>query len=261
LLHQLRPIKSPTEVDLISKACEITESGFRRILDFVRPGVAEYEIEAEFIHEFKRQRSNGFAYSPIIASSGNSCVLHYIENNCFCKDGDILLLDVGAEYANYNADMTRTIPVNGRFSSRQRAVYDAVLRVLKEASSLLQPGTLLKDYQKQVGLLVEKELIDLGLLDAEDVKNQDPDQPLFRKYFMHGTAHHLGLDVHDIGNTQKRIEPGMVFTCEPGIYIRDENLGIRLENNLLITNDGPVNLMKDIPIEADDIEALMNASK
>ena len=257
LMHNLRAIKQDTEIELIQQACNITEKGFRRLLSFIKPGVWEYEIEAELIHEFTRNRSNGFAYTPIIASGYNSCVLHYIDNSLQCKDGDILLLDVAAEYANYNSDLTRTIPVNGKYTPRQKDVYNAVLRVMKAATKMLVPGTLMADYQKTVGQLMEEELIKLNLLSADDVKKQNPDAPLYKKYFMHGTSHYLGLDVHDVGNRYRKFEAGMVFTCEPGIYIREESLGIRIENNILITNNGPKDLMANIPIEANDIEALM----
>jgi Xaa-Pro aminopeptidase len=259
LMHQLRAVKSSTEVELIRQACTITENAFRRVLKFVKPGVMEYEIEAEYYHEFLRSRSRGPSYTPIIASGANACVLHYIDNNQPCQDGDVLLMDVGAEYANYAADMTRSIPVNGRFTSRQKQVYKAVLRVLREASQLLVPGNLWDDYHKEVGKIMEKELIGLGLLDAREVLNQDPDKPLYKKYFMHGTSHFLGLDVHDVGSKYRRFEPGMVFTCEPGIYIREEGLGIRLENNILITEKGNIDLMASIPIEAEEIEELMNS--
>lgn len=257
LVSSLRQIKQPVELELIKQACEITKKGFLRLLNFVKPGVGEWEIEAELAHEFLRHQSNHFAYEPIIASGANSCVLHYLENDQVCKDGDVLLLDVAAEYANYNSDLTRTIPVNGKFTERQRQVYDAVLRVFRQAVAWLRPGTVLKPYQEEVGKLMEAELIDLGLLKAEEVKDQDPDEPLYKKYFMHGTAHHLGLDVHDVGDTWRVMEPGMVFTCEPGIYIPDEGFGIRLENDVLITDTGNVDLMESIPIEAEEIEALM----
>jgi Xaa-Pro aminopeptidase len=258
LMHPLRAIKSAEEIAALQQAIDITEKGFRRVLGFVKPGVWEYEIEAEFIHEFVRNRSRGFAYTPIIASGANACVLHYITNNQPCKEGDVLLMDVGAEYGNYNADLTRSIPVNGRFTPRQRAVYDAVLRVQKEAMAMLKPGNVIPEYHKEVGKIMESELLGLGLLDQTDIKNQHPEQPAYKKYFMHGTSHHLGLDVHDVGNIYKKMEPGMVFTVEPGIYIREESLGIRLENNVVIT-EGPVDdLMKNIPLEAEEIEDLMN---
>ncbi len=258
LMHQLRVIKNPIEIEQLSEAMRITELGFRRLLNFVKPDVTEYEIEAELLHEFVRNRSKGFAYQPIIASGANACVLHYIENSRPCKDGDVILLDVAAEYANYNADLTRTIPVNGKFSPRQRQVYDAVLRAFKFAKSILVVGNLWDDYQQAVEKFIEEELIGLGLFTREDVEKQNPEAPLFKKYFMHGVSHHLGLDVHDVWNKYRRFEAGMVFTIEPGIYIREEGLGIRLENNILITEDGNIDLMANIPIEADEIEALMN---
>lgn len=258
LMHQLRGVKEQEELDQMQIACDITEKGFRRILSFVQPGVTEYQIEAEFIHEFVRNRSKGFAYEPIIASGANACVLHYIENKDTCKDGDLLLLDVGAEYGNYNADMTRTIPVIGRFTERQRKVYDAVLRVQRGAMNILRPGTNIQDYHKEVGLMMQSELLGLKLLDQTDIKNQDPKWPAYKKYFMHGTSHHLGLDVHDVGTMHDPITTGMVFTVEPGIYIREEGLGLRLENNILIQDNGYFDLMRNIPIEAEEIEELMN---
>ncbi|WP_038028660.1 aminopeptidase P family protein [Thermonema rossianum] len=260
IMRDLRAIKSDIEIALIQKACKITEAGFRRVLQFVKPGVKEYEIEAEYAHEFLRRGSRGFAYTPIIASGANACVLHYIDNDQVCQDGDLLLMDVGAEYANYASDMTRTIPVNGRFTPRQRQVYDAVLRVMRGAMDMLRPGNTLDEYHAAVGELMTKELVDLGLLTMDEVKNQNPDWPAYKKYFMHGTSHHLGLDVHDVGDKYRKFEPGMVFTCEPGIYIREEGLGIRLENDVVITGNGLLDLMADIPIEAEEIEELMNAS-
>lgn len=258
LMHQLRAIKQPQELPLIQTAIDTTETMFRRLLAFIKPGVWEYEIEAEMMHEFLKNRSRGTAYSPIIASGANACVLHYIDNSAQCQDGDVILLDIGAEYANYNADMTRSVPVNGRFSPRQRAVYDAVLRVMKEATQMLRPGNLWDEYHREVGRVMESELIGLGLLDKAEVEKQDPDAPLYKKYFMHGTSHFLGLDVHDVGNKYRKMEPGMVFTVEPGIYIREEKLGIRLENNVLLTESGNIDLMATIPVEADEIESMMN---
>ena len=258
LMHYLRAVKQPQEVELIQTAIDITDTMFRRLLGFIRPGVWEYEIEAEMMHEFIRNRSRGAAYTPIVASGANACVLHYIDNSAQCQDGDVILLDLGAEYANYNADMTRSVPVNGRFTERQRAVYDAVLRVMNEAKQMLRPGTLWDDYHREVGKVMESELIGLNLLDRTAVANQDPNAPLYKTYFMHGTSHFLGLDVHDVGNKYRAMEPGMVFTVEPGIYIRNEKLGIRLENNVLITDSGNVDLMAAIPLEADAIEELMN---
>lgn len=258
IMAKLRAIKSAEEIALMQTACDITEKAFRRVLKVVKPGVLEYELEAEFIHEFVRHGSRGFAYEPIIASGANSCVLHYIENSKPCKAGDVLLLDVGAEYANYNADMTRTIPVNGKFTKRQKEVYSAVLRVKQAAMKLLKPGVVYFDYHKEVQKVMESELIKLKLIDKTDVKKQHPDRPLFMKYFMHGTSHHLGLDVHDTGNMFDKMQVGMVWTVEPGIYIKEEGLGIRLENNVVITRNGLHDLMKNIPIEAEEIEELMN---
>jgi Xaa-Pro aminopeptidase len=258
IMHDLRAVKHPVEVDLLQQACNITEKGFIRVLNFVKPGVMEYEIEAEYMHEFLINRSKGFAYEPIIASGRNACVLHYIDNNKVCHDGDVILMDVGAEYANYASDMTRCIPVNGRFTKRQKDVYNAVLSVMKQATSMLKPGVLLGDYHKEVGLIMQSELLGLGLIDQHDIDKQDPKSPAYRKYFMHGTSHFLGLDVHDVGHIDKPIKEGMVFTCEPGIYILEESLGIRLENDLLITNDKPLDLMANIPLEANEIEDLMN---
>jgi Xaa-Pro aminopeptidase len=259
IMHRLRCVKSKEEIDLMQKACNITEKAFRRVLKFVKPGVKEYEIEAEYAHEFIKNGSRGFAYEPIVASGANSCVLHYIENKEVCKDGDVLLLDVGAEFANYNADLTRTIPVNGRFSKRQKEVYNAVLHVHREAMKLLKPGVVYFDYHKQVQKIMEQELIKLGLISEDDVKKQNPDKPLFSKYYMHGTSHMLGLDVHDVGNMYQQIKPGMVWTIEPGIYIREEGIGVRIENNVVVTESGNIDLMKNIPIEADEIEEIMNS--
>ena len=258
IMHHLRAIKSQIEIDLIQKACDITELGFRRLLNFVKPEVTEYQIEAELLHEFVWNRSKGFAYTPIVASGANACVLHYIENNRVCKDSDVILLDVAAEYANYNSDLTRSIPVNGKFTKRQRQVYDAVLRVMKAATNLLKVGNIWDEYHTQVGEIMQEELVSLGLISLNDIKNQDPAWPAYKKYFMHGTSHYLGLDVHDVGSRYRRFESGMVFTCEPGIYIPEEGLGIRLENNILITENGNIDLMANIPIEAEEIEQLMN---
>ena len=259
IMSKLRAVKSKEELDQMQAACDITNKAFRRVLRFVKPGVKEYEIEAEFIHEFLRNGSRGFAYEPIIASGANSCVLHYVENNKACKAGDVLLLDVGAEYGNYNADMTRTIPVNGKFTKRQKDVYDAVLRIKRAAMKLLKPGVLYYDYHKEVQKITEAELVRLKLIDKADIKNQNPAKPLFMKYFMHGTGHHLGLDVHDTGNMYSKMQLGMVWTVEPGIYIKEEGLGVRLENNVVIEKTGVRDLMKNIPIEAEEIEDLMNS--
>ena len=260
ILQRLRSVKDPIEIDIMQQACNITEKGFRRILDFVKPGVWEYNIEAEFMHEFLNNRSKGFAYTPIVASGNNANVLHYVENNQECKAGDLILLDIGAEYANYSSDMTRTIPVSGKFSKRQKEVYNAVNRVKNEATKLLVPGTLIGEYHKEVGKLMTAELLGLKLLDKTDVQNEDPDWPAYKKYFMHGTSHHIGLDTHDYGILTEPIQANMVFTVEPGIYIPDEGFGIRLEDDVVIQESGePFNLMRNIPIEADDIESIMNS--
>ncbi len=260
ILQRLRSVKDALEIDLIQKACHITEKGFRRILNFVKPDVWEFEIEAEFMHEFLRNRSKGFAYTPIVASGNNANVLHYIENNKQCKSGDLILLDVGAEYANYSSDMTRTIPVSGRFTDRQKAVYNAVNTVKKEATKMLVPGTDWAEYHNEVGKLMTSELLNLKLLDKADVQNENPDWPAYKKYFMHGTSHHIGLDTHDYGILTEPMQAQMVFTVEPGIYIPDEGFGIRLEDDVVIQEQGePFNLMGNIPIEADEIEAIMNS--
>jgi Xaa-Pro aminopeptidase len=260
IMHKIRSVKESIELELMQKACKITEAGFKRLLKFIKPGVWEYEIEAELAHEFLRNRSKGFAYTPIVASGKNACVLHYIENNQQCEEGDVILLDVGAEYANYASDLTRCIPVNGRFTARQKEVYNAVLHVKNEAQKLLVPGTIMTEYHKQVGLLMEEQLVNLKLITLEDIKNQNPDWPAYKKYFMHGTSHFLGLDTHDVGLWNEPIQAGMVFTCEPGIYIPEEGLGIRLEDDLVVQEKGePFNLMKDIPLITEEIEELMNS--
>lgn len=258
-MHEIRAIKEAEEVELMQQACNITAKGVDRILKFIKPGVMEFEIEAELMHEFLRNRSRGFAYSPIIASGYNACVLHYIENNQEVKDGDMILMDFGAEYANYASDLSRSVPANGKFTDRQKEIYTAVLTVMKQAMNILKPGITLPDYHQQVGKMMEEQLLKLGLLSQKEVDNQDPDWPAYKKYFMHGTSHYIGLDVHDVGSWTKPISAGNVFTVEPGIYIREENLGIRLENDILITEDGYIDLMKDIPLEIEDIEAAMNA--
>ena len=260
ILQRIRSIKESEELDLLQTACNITEKGFRRILNFVKPNVMEYEIEAEFAHEFIRNRSKGFAYTPIIASGNSANVLHYIENNLQCKSGDLLLLDVGAEYANYSSDMTRTIPVSGRFSDRQKAVYNAVLNVKNEATKMLVPGTMWKQYHLEVGKIMTSELLHLGLIDKADVQNENPDWPAYKKYFMHGTSHHLGMDTHDYGLLYEPMTANMVFTVEPGIYIPAEGFGIRLEDDVVIQEKGaPFNLMRAIPIEVEEIEMIMNS--
>ncbi|XWN35302.1 MAG: Xaa-Pro aminopeptidase [Roseivirga sp.] len=259
LMQRLRAVKSAAEIALIKTACEITEKGFRKILPLVKPGMMEYELEGILAGEFIQHRSRGFAYSPIVASGANACVLHYITNNQPCEAGTTLLLDVGAEYANYKSDLTRVLPVSGRFTQRQRAVYDAVLRVLRHAQQLLVPGNDLPTYHQEVGKFMEQELVQLGLLDRTDIKNQSSEQPAYKKYFMHGTSHHLGLDTHDVGDTYREFESGMVLTIEPGIYIREEGLGIRLENDFVVRDGPPEDLMASVPIEAEEIEALMHS--
>lgn len=258
LIYELRMFKSKYEIELLQKACDITEKGFRRVLKFLKPGVYEYEIEAEFAHEFIRNGSSFADYTPIIASGASACVLHYIENDKQCKNGDLVLIDIGAGYANYNADMTRVVPANGKFTKRQKDVYNAVLRVMRNSIKLLVKGNSWKDLQAETEQNVEKELVDLGLLTTEDIKNQDKDSPALKRYFMHNVSHFLGLDVHDVGYFHIPFDEGMVFTVEPGIYIREEGIGIRLENNILITKDGNVDLMKNIPIEVEEIEEAMD---
>lgn len=260
ILQHLRSIKDPLEINQIKKASDITEMGFRRILKFIKPGVWEYEIEAELLHEFISNRSKGFAYSPIIASGKNANILHYIKNNSQCKSGELILIDSAAEYGNYCSDLTRTIPVSGRYNVRQRAIYNAVLNVKKEATTLLKPGNLWKEYHEEVGKIMTAELLKLGLIDKNDVKKQNPKYPAYKKYFMHGTSHHLGLDTHDYGLLSEPFEPNMVFTVEPGIYLPDEGFGIRIEDVVVVQESGdPINLMKNIPIEIDEIESIMNS--
>ncbi len=259
LMNRLRVTKEPEEIALIQHACDITEAGFRRLLGFIKPGVGEWEIEAELIHEFIRRKSRGFAYAPIIGSGASACVLHYIENDKICKDGELVLLDVAAEYAGWASDLTRTVPVNGKFTKRQREVYDAVLRVFRGADQILRPGIKPMDYQDQVVEMMERELVDLGLFTAQQAKEQGPDKPLLKKYYPHSTSHHMGLDVHDVTPPHEAIAEGMVLTIEPGIYIREEGFGVRLENDFLIGKDCNIDLMANIPIEAEEIEALMQA--
>ena len=257
-LNKLRSVKTALEIEVMKIAAEITAAGFKRVLKFLKPDCWEHEIEAEFIHEFVKRRSRGFAYSPIIGSGSNACVLHYLENNKQCISGDLVLIDVGAEYANYACDVTRCFPVNGKFTDRQREVYESVLRVEKASIELLKPGAVLSEYHKRVGDLMTKELINLNLLSQEEVDNQNPSWPAYKKYFMHGTSHYLGLDVHDYGLWDgSPMEAGMVFTCEPGIYIPEEGIGIRIEDDILITSNGYINLTKEIPKEVSEIEAAM----
>ena len=259
ILQRLRSVKDPIEIALIQKACNITNKGFRRILNFVKPGVWEYEIEAELIHEFLNNRSKRFAYTPIIATGNNANILHYIENNKQCKDGELILLDVGAEYANYSSDMTRTIPVSGRFNQRQKNIYNAVLNVKNEATKMLIPGTDWKQYHIEVGKLMTSELLSLALIDKNDIQNESQENPAYKKYFMHGTSHHMGLDTHDYGLLDEPMQANMVFTVEPGIYLPNEGFGIRLEDDVVIQKNGnPINLMQNIPIEIEEIEELMN---
>ncbi len=259
ILRDLRSRKSEIEIELIKTACGITKDAFQRVLKFVKPGVKEYEIEAEIIHEFIKQGATGHAYSPIIASGTNANILHYNDNNQTCKDGDVILFDFAAEYANYNADLSRSIPVNGRFTKRQRDVYNAVLRVMNEAKKILAPGVIWNQYQEEIGKIMEAELVGLGLLKKHDIERQNPALPAYKRHFMHGVSHHLGLDVHDFSNRYTPFEAGNVLTCEPGIYIREEGLGIRLENDILITENGNIDLMADIPLEAEEIEEIMNS--
>ena len=257
LLQTLRLKKSETEIALMREAASITRSAFLRVLQEVTPGMNEYEIEAVITHEFIRYGAGGHAYAPIVAGGKNACALHYIDNDCTCTDGDLLLMDFGAEYANYAADLSRTIPVNGKYSPWQRELYDATLRVFKFARDLMKPGTTINKLHDEVCKYWQEEHIKLGLYTAEKAKNHKGDQPLWFNYYMHGTSHFLGLDVHDVGTKETILEPGMVITCEPGIYLAEEGTGIRIENNILITKDGHTDLMEDIPVEAEEIEALI----
>jgi Xaa-Pro aminopeptidase len=258
LMHRLRAVKSPPEIELIRQAVAVTGKAFRRLLAFIRPGVWEFEIEAEIWHEFLRNRSRGPAFQTIVASGAGACVLHYVRNDRQVQAGELVLIDFGAEFANYAGDLTRTVPAGGRFSPRQKEVYNAVLRVQKAAIDMLRPGGTLDGYNEEVGRVMEGELIGLGLLAADAVRDQPKDKPLYKTFFPHGTSHHLGLDVHDVGERHRAFEPGMVFTCEPGIYIRAEGIGVRIENDVLITPDGPEDLTADIPREVEEIEALMS---
>lgn len=257
ITRDLRPIKSQEEVELIQKAADISVESFHRVLKAVKPGIKEYELEAELTYNLVKSGATRHAFKPIVASGKNACALHYNTNDDTCNDGEMILLDFGVCYANYNSDTTRCFPVNGKFSDRQKEVYSAVLHCLKEGSKLLKPGIAHAAYEQQMTALVEEQLINLGLLNADEVAKQDPKKPLYKKYFMHGTAHHIGLDVHDVGLYSRRIEEGMVFTCEPGIYIPEEGIGCRLENDYLITNDGNINLTAAMPIEIEEIEELI----
>ena len=261
IMHELRTVKSKLEIAQLQQAIDITGKGFERALKFIKPGVWEFEVEAELTHEYLINRGSGQAYEPIVATGGNACVLHYVSNDAQCKDGDLLLMDCAAEYGNYNADLTRTVPVNGRYSKRQKDVYNAVLRVHNKARAMMKAGVILNELNQEVGKIMEDELVGLKLLSKTDIKNQDKAVPAYKKYFPHGTAHFLGLDVHDVGNRFAKLKAGAVLTCEPGIYIPAENLGIRIENNILITDGKPNDLMKNIPIEAEHIEEIMNAKK
>ncbi len=259
IMHRLRSVKKQPEIEQMQRASNITKDGFNRILKYIKPGVKEYEIEAEFIHEFIKQGSRGFAYTPIVASGKNACVLHYIENDQECRAGEVILMDVAAEYGNYASDMTRCVPVNGRFTPRQKDIYNAVYRVMQEAMTLLKPGVYMHEYHKEVGELMTKELLDLKLITKHDIEKQDPNWPAYKKYFMHGTSHFIGLDTHDVGLWHEPVQAGNAFTVEPGIYILEEGLGIRLENDIIIQENGILDLMKDIPLEADHIEEIMNS--
>jgi Xaa-Pro aminopeptidase len=261
IMRDLRAVKSSLEIELIKEVCGITEKAFRRLLGFIQPGVWEYEVEAEIVHEFMRNRSRGPVFETIVASGIDSCTLHYVRNDKQCNDGDLVLIDFGAEYANFASDVTRTVPVNGKFSKRQKEVYNAVLKIQKAAIKMLKPGNTLEEYQKDVSKLVEAALIRLGVLKKAEVKKQSEDSPLYKKFFPHGTSHHLGLDVHDYGDKYRKFVPGMVLTCEPGIYIRDEAIGVRIENDILITKNEPIDLTETIPREAEEIEDLMNQGK
>jgi Xaa-Pro aminopeptidase len=259
IMQDLRSIKSKMEIDLIKEACGIAERAFRRVLQVVKPGIWEFEVEAEILHEFLKNRSRRPAFDPIVASGCNSCVLHYTENNQQCRKGDLLLIDFGAEYSNYASDVTRTIPVSGKFSERQRHIYEAVYRIQKQAIQMLIPGNTFHAYHKEVGKVVERELIQLGLLTSQDKSKEEDENPPYKKYFMHGISHHLGLDVHDLGDKHRVFEEGMVLTCEPGIYVREEKTGVRIENDILITGQGPIDLTRKIPSDPAEIEDLMNS--
>ena len=261
ITRELRAIKTKEEIAVTQEAVDITEKAFRRVMQFIKPGVMEYEIEAEITHEFLRNRATRHAYGNIIASGDRARILHYVENNQVCKNGELILMDFGAEYGNYCADMTRTIPVNGKFTKRQKDVYNACLAVHNYAKSILKPGISILAYTAKVNVYMEQQLVNLGLISKADIKNQDPANPAYRKYFYHGVTHHLGIDVHDIGTKHLPIKEGMLFTVEPGIYIEEEQMGIRIENNIWITKTGHVDLFKNIPITVEEIERCMKRSK
>ncbi|MEO7120619.1 MAG: aminopeptidase P family protein [Ginsengibacter sp.] len=260
IMKELRAIKTPLEIEVIQKAIDITEKTFRQLLTFIKPGVMEYEIEAEIWHSFLRQRATGPGYSSIIASGNNARVLHYIDNNLECKDGDLILMDFGAGYGNYNADLTRTVPVNGKFGRRQKTVYNACLHLHHYCASILKPGISINDYTEKVGDEATVIFQKIGLLKKSEINNEDPANRAYRKYLYHGISHHLGIDVHDLGTKNEPIKAGMVFTIEPGIYIEEEHMGIRIENNFWITKNGNSDLMKNIPITVEEIETLMKSS-
>lgn len=261
IMKELRAIKTKEEVEIMRRAVAITGKAFDRVLQFVKPGVMEYEVEAEIIHEFIRNRSAGHAYDPIVASGDNNRILHYIDNNQVCKDGELLMMDFGAEYGNYHADLTRTIPVNGKFTKRQKELYNAVLEIHNYAKRLLKPGLLFPDYMNKINQETEKQCVKLGLISKSDIKNQDPENPAFRKFFYHGVSHHLGLVVHDVGTRTEAVKEGMLFTVEPGIYIEEEKMGVRIENDIWITKTGNIDLFKGIPITVEEIEAGMKKRK
>ncbi len=261
LMKELRAIKTKEEVVVIQKAIDITEVAFRRLLQYIKPGVHEYEIEAEIYHSFLSQRATGVAYHSIIASGDNARTLHYNSNNNVCKDGELVLMDFGAAYGGYCADLTRTVPVNGKFTKRQKEVYNACLHLHDYAKSILKPGITILNYTDNVGEEATKQFLKIGLLNKTDIKNEDAENRAYRKYLYHGISHHLGIDVHDLGTKTEPITAGMVFTIEPGIYIKEEKMGVRIENNIWITKTGNQDLMKTMPIKADDIELLMRKNK
>ena len=257
ILNALRMVKSEEEIEITRQACDVTAKAFRRCLETVKPGMNEYEVQAEIEYIFKKNNASGHAYAPIIAAGKNACCLHYCKNQSQLNDGDLILFDIGCELKNYSSDLSRTIPINGKFTERQKDCYNAVLRVMKEITKLYRVGGTINEINETTYKLMEQEMIALGLFTAEDVKKQNPDKPLYKKYLMHGMSHHIGLDVHDSIDKFKPFEPGMILTCEPGLYIRDEGIGIRIENDLLITEGEPINLFEGLPTEIDEIEAAM----